>query len=185
MGTMGVMRGVIVLSILSTLGTLCGAEVIRCADAAGNVIYTDGACPLGARPVGRVEVPPPAVPGERDADASRSSPPPRATAEAAAPVPQPPPGPVIIDGRAVADPPIESRRSDRGNDSAIDDGYVYPGAYRQPRPSRDLRPRIRNCDATGCRDTQGNHYDRSGQLDRYQGLDGKTCRPVGTTTICR
>jgi hypothetical protein len=108
--------------------------------------------------------------------------------EAAAPAPQPqaPSGPVIIDPRAGADRPTDSRRSDRGDDySVIEDGYGYPGAYRSPRPPRDMRPRIRNCDATGCNDTQGNHYDRSGQLDRYQSLDGKTCRPVGTTTICR
>jgi hypothetical protein len=67
----------------------------------------------------------------------------------------------------------------------IDDGYPYPGTYRQPVPPRDMRPRIRNCDAAGCQDRQGNHYDRSGRLDRYQTPDGKTCRPVGTTTICR
>jgi hypothetical protein len=52
-------------------------------------------------------------------------------------------------------------------------------------PRRNLQPRIRNCDAAGCQDTQGNYYDRSGRLDRYQTPDGKTCRPVGTTTICR
>jgi hypothetical protein len=182
------MRRLIVVSILSTLGTLSGAEVIRCADAAGNVSYTDSACPAGASPVGRVSTPPPAPPpGERNADAGRPSLPPRPAMEAAAPAPpQAPSGPVIIDHRAGADRPTDSRRSDRGDDySVIDDGYGYPGAYRQPRPPRDMRPRIRNCDATGCHDTQGNHYDRAGQLDRYQGLDGKTCRPVGTTTICR
>jgi hypothetical protein len=48
-----------------------------------------------------------------------------------------------------------------------------------------MRPRIRGCDAQGCQDKQGNHYDRSGQLDRYQSSDGKTCRPIGTTTVCR
>lgn len=181
------MRRFIVLSILSTFGTMCSAEVIRCADAAGKVSYTDGACPEGAKPVGRVSVQPPmVVPGERNADAARASRPPRAPMEAAAPAPQAPSGPVIIDHRADADRPTDSRRSERGDDySVIDDGYAYPGAYRQPRPPRDMRPRIRNCDATGCQDTQGNHYDRSGQLDRYQSIDGKTCRPVGTTTICR
>ncbi|MDR6539326.1 DUF4124 domain-containing protein [Variovorax soli] len=178
------MRGVIVLSILSAFGTLSCAEVIRCADAAGNVSYTDAACPPGARPVSRVEIPPPA--DMRNADAGRPIPLPRANLEAAAPVLQAPSGPVIIDSRAGPDRPTDSRRSDRGDDdAAIDDDYAYPRAYPQPRPPRDLRPRIRNCDATGCRDTQGNHYDRSGQLDRYRSLDGKTCRPVGTTTICR
>jgi hypothetical protein len=162
--------------------------VIRCADAAGNVSYTDGTCPAGASRVGRVATPEPAAPGraERNADPDPASPPPRAPMQAAAPPPQAPAGPVIIDPRAgAARPADDPRRSDRGDDdSAIDDGYAYPGAYRQPRP-RDMRPRMRNCDATGCKDTQGNHYNRSGQLDRYQSLDGKTCRPVGTTTICR
>ncbi len=181
------MRRFLILCILSTLGPLCAAEVIRCADAAGNVSYTDGACPVGASRVGRVATPEPAPPGrvERNADPGPGSPPARAPVEAAATPPQAPAGPVIIDPRADADRPADPRRSDRGDDySVIDDGYPYPGAYRQPRP-RDMRPRLRNCDAAGCQDTQGNHYNRSGQLDRYQGLDGKTCRPVGTTTICR
>ncbi len=179
------MRRFVILSFLSTLVTLSGAEVIRCADAAGNVSYTDGACPVGARPVGRVSIQPPPEPAERDADIGRPSTLPRSATEAAAPAPPAPSGPVIIDPRG-ADRPVDSRRSDRGDDNGVsDDGYAYPGAYRQPRPPRDMRPRIRNCDAAGCRDTQGNHYDRSGQLDRYQTPDGKTCRPVGTTTICR
>lgn len=185
------MHRFLVLCVLGTLGLLCNAEVIRCADAAGNVSYTDGACPAGASRVGRVPVPAPAPTGQaerqtqRNADAAPASAQPRAPAEAAASPPQAPAGPVIIDPRAGADRPADPRRSDRGEDySVIDDGYAYPGAYRQPRP-RDMRPRLRNCDATGCQDTQGNHYNRSGQLDRYQSLDGKTCRPVGTTTICR
>ena len=181
------MHRVLVLCVLGTVGFLCNAEVIRCADAAGNVSYTDGTCPAGAKPVGRVTVPGPMSRdrAERSADAWPASPPPRAPAEAAATPPQAPAGPVIIDPRAGANGPVDARRSDRGDDySVIVDGYAYPGAYRQPRP-RDMRPRVRNCDATGCKDTQGNHYNRSGQLDRYQSLDGKTCRPVGTTTICR
>ena len=48
-----------------------------------------------------------------------------------------------------------------------------------------MRPRIRNCDAAGCQDTLGNQYNRSGQLDRYRSINGKTCQPVGTTTVCR
>jgi hypothetical protein len=181
------MHRFLVLCVLGTLGLLCNAEVIRCADAAGNVSYTDGACPAGASRVGRVATPEPAPPGraERSADAGPASPPHRALAEAAATAPQAPPGPVIIDSRAGANQPADPRRSDRGDDySVIDDGYAYRGAYRQPRP-RDMRPRLRHCDGAGCQDNQGNHYDRSGQLDRYQSLDGKTCRPVGTTTICR
>ncbi|KWT74118.1 MULTISPECIES: DUF4124 domain-containing protein [unclassified Variovorax] len=185
------MHRFLVLCLLSTLGTLCNSEVIRCADAAGNVSYTDGACPAGASRVGRVPLPAPSTTGqaerqtERNADAAPARPPPRAPTEAAAIPPQAPAGPVIIDPRAGAERSADPRRSDRGDDySVIGDGYAYPGAYRQPRP-RDMRPRLRNCDATGCQDTQGNHYNRSGQLDRYQSLDGKTCRPVGTTTICR
>ncbi|MGK6306935.1 DUF4124 domain-containing protein [Variovorax sp. DT-64] len=181
------MHRFLILWILGMLAPLCGAEVIRCADAAGNVSYTDGACPAGAKPVGRVAVPEPMSRdrAERSADARPASPPPRAPAEPAATAPQVPAGPAIIDPRAGADRPADPRRSDRGDDySVIDDGYAYPGAYRQPRP-RDMRPRLRNCDAAGCQDTQGNHYNRAGQLDRYQSLDGKTCRPVGTTTICR
>ena len=51
---------------------------------------------------------------------------------------------------------------------------------------RDMRPRIRNCDGTGCTDRQGNTYNQNtGKLDRYQSIDGKTCRPVGTTVVCR
>lgn len=180
------MRQLLLLAILSTLAPLCGAEVIRCADAAGNVSYTDGKCPDGARPVARVAEPPPAVPGR--AERQREEP----GATTAAPEPsRAPAGPAIIDSRggnsaSSSERSGDSRWSDRGGDPLVIDGaYPYPGSYRQPMPQRDLRPRVRNCDAAGCQDTQGNHYDRSGRLDRYQTPDGKTCRPVGTTTICR
>ena len=43
---------------------------------------------------------------------------------------------------------------------------------------------LRNCDAGGCSDTLGNHYDRSGKVDRYTRPDGRTCRPIGTTVVC-
>jgi hypothetical protein len=183
------MRRLLVVAIMSTLGPLCGAEVIRCADAAGNVSYTDGTCPAGSRQVGRVTIPEPSTQAEpprpqRNIDITgRVSPPPSEAMDAARRPPAPS-GPVIIDSRG-------GNGAERQGDSrwseplVIDDGYAYPGSFRQPRPPRDMRPRIRNCDATGCQDTQGNHYDRSGQLDRYQSLDGKNCRPVGTTTICR
>ena len=191
------MRPLLVLAVLVTLAPLSGAEVIRCADRAGNVSYTDSACPAGARPVGRMAEP--AAPArdaadryrqEPSSDAGRANPPPREPAETAAHPPQAPAGPAIIDSRAGSANSNErtgdSRWSERGDDAAVaDQGYAYPGAYRQPAPPRDMRPRIRSCDATGCRDTQGNHYNRSGQLDRYRALDGKTCQPVGTTTICR
>jgi hypothetical protein len=56
---------------------------------------------------------------------------------------------------------------------------------RQDAQPQDMRPRIRSCGPSGCQDTQGNHYDRSGKLDRYVRPDGRTCRPVGTTVICQ
>ncbi|MDM0018791.1 DUF4124 domain-containing protein [Variovorax saccharolyticus] len=175
--------------LIALLGTAAGAEVIRCADAAGNVGYTDGACPAGARPVGRVALPEATPPSADGAAAAKPAPVQRERAEGAAPPPPPPSGPIVIDARggSVGEPAADSRWSDRGGDPMlVDEGYAYPGgAYRRPPPPRDMRPRIRNCDAGGCEDRQGNRYDRSGQLERYQGLDGRTCRPVGTTTVCR
>jgi len=187
--------------MLLALGSVCGAEVIRCTDAAGNVSYTDGACPAGARAVGRVATPdatPPAppsalAPASIPGGADRPRPTRREPAEVAgrpAPVPS---GPAVIDSRGNAagsgtEPAADSRWSDRGSDPVfIDDGYGYgyPGASRPPRPPRDMRPRITNCDAGGCDDRQGNRYNRSGQLERYQGIDGRTCTPVGTTAVCR
>jgi hypothetical protein len=193
------MRRFLVLAIMTILGPMSSAEVIRCADAAGNVSYTDSACPAGARQLGRVSVPEAAIQArdeadrhwqEQNMDAGRASPLHREPTEAAARPSQAPAGPVIIDSRGSGSNSSgragDSRWSERGDDPTVADyGYPYPGAYRQPMPPRDMRPRIRNCDETGCRDTLGNHYNRSGQLDRYQGLDGKNCRPVGTTTICR
>ncbi|MDM0077086.1 hypothetical protein QTH90_21940 [Variovorax sp. J2P1-59] len=182
------MRQLLVLAITTTLCLTASAEVIRCADAAGNVSYTDGACSAGSKPVGRVSIPEPARPARDGADIPRAAPPQRAPMEAVRPMPEPS-GPAVIDSRGAANSnerPADSRWSDRGDDPVvIDNGYGYPGAYRQPQRPRDMRPRIRSCDAQGCQDKQGNHYDRSGQLDRYQSIDGKTCRPVGTTTICR
>jgi len=192
------MRQLLVLAILMTLGPAAGAEVIRCADAAGNVSYTDSACPPGARLVGRVSAPEAAVPARGEADSDRQgakvdaggpSPLQREPADAFARPSQLPAGPVIIDSRGGSTGPGsgDSRWSDRGGDDGpvIDYGYPYTGGYRQPVPPRDMRPRIRGCDSTGCQDTLGNRYNRSGQLDRYRSLDGKTCQPVGTTTICR
>jgi hypothetical protein len=66
--------------------------------------------------------------------------------------------------------------------------YAIPyGAvpYRGPAPALpDMRPQLRDCGIAGCQDTQGNHYDRAGRLDRYVRPDGRTCRPVGTTVVC-
>lgn len=194
--TMGAMcRRPLVFAMFILFGSACGAEVIRCADAAGNVSYTDGACPAGARAVSRVALPdalPPAsAPVPAVADRPRSTR--REPAEAAARPPPAPSGPAVIDARGNAagsgtEPAADSRWSDRGTDPVfIDDGYGYgyPGTNRPPGPPRDMRPRIRNCDAGGCDDRQSNRYNRSGQLERYQGIDGRTCTPVGTTTVCR
>ncbi|MGJ7494749.1 DUF4124 domain-containing protein [Variovorax sp. RT4R15] len=193
------MKSLLVLAILATFGAAADAEVVRCADAAGNVSYTDNACPPGAKPVGRVAIPEPVVPSADEVErrrqaqidsAARSSQSQRESAEAAARQPAPQPsGPIVIDagrsgptgGRA-----SDSRWSNRSDEPAfIDDGEPYPGVAGRPVRPRNMAPRIRNCDAGGCQDTQGNHYNRSGQLDRYRSIDGKTCQPVGTTTICR
>jgi hypothetical protein len=190
------MRQLLVFAILSIVGAACGAEVIRCADAAGNVSYTDKACPAGAREVGRVSIAEPATPTPEEVEQQRQAQLDSAEranqarqALAATRQPPAPAGPVIIDSRGTdGDRNTDSRGSDRGTDPGyVDDGYGYPylGGYRRPPPPRDLRPRIRSCGAAGCRDTQGNQYNRAGQLDHYQTPDGRSCRPVGTTTICR
>ena len=179
------MRQLLVLAIMTTLGLAASAEVIRCADAAGNVSYTDGACSAGSKAVGRVSEPPARQPdaeaAPRQASCRRRQPGTRRRNL------QAPPSSTPAARSTGNEQGSDSRWSDRGGDTAVvDDGYGYPGgAYRQPQRPRDMRPRIRSCDAQGCQDKQGNHYDRSGQLDRYQSIDGKTCRPIGTTTVCR
>jgi len=115
----------------------------------------------------------------------------REAAEAAARAPPPvPAGPIVIDHNQAGNAPraADERWSRRSDEPAIvdDGGHPYPPgvAGRPPRP-RHLGQRMRHCDAGGCQDTQGNHYDRTGRLDRYRSLDGRTCQPVGTTTVCR
>jgi hypothetical protein len=191
------MRKFLVLAILATLGVQAGAEVIRCTDAAGNVSYTDGACPKGAKLVARVTVTDAlATPGrdrqqDQGVEAGRASPPQGESREVAAAPPQVPAGPIIIDGSRTGNGSTgrseDSRWNFRGDDPPVlDDGYFYPGVSRRPNRPRDMRPRITSCDDRTCKDTQGNHFDRSsGQLDRYRSIDGRTCRPVVTTTICR
>ena len=186
------MRALPALALAALLAPLpAAAEVIRCTDEAGNVSYTDSRCPAGTKQMGRVPIqePPPVTEAERQRRAQEAETAARASAqrrEAAPPaVPAPPTssGPIIIDGRGQGG----GSNTIAGRDDAglVDDGYPYPGVYPRAARPRDMRPRIRSCDGTGCQDTQGNHYNRSGQLDRYQGIDGRTCRPVGTTTICR
>lgn len=196
-----VMRHFFALSLLAVLGTTASAEVVRCTDAAGKVSYTDGACAAGTRQVAKVDVPEVVPPTREELEqrrqaqidsVNRANQMQREAAEAALREPQPS-GPVIIDsrgnnGNGNARAP-DSRWSDRRDDAVFDGGpgYYdpYGGGYRPPPPARDMRPRIRNCGPAGCTDTQGNSYNRGGQLDRYRSLDGKTCRPVGTTTVCQ
>jgi len=85
-------------------------------------------------------------------------------------------GPGIITSGAVA-PEVEP--------VVVDDGYWYPGGGLAGANRRPPVPRIRGCDAQGCYDNRGNTFNRMGQLEQYRSIDGKTCRPVGTTTICR
>ncbi|MBU2409351.1 MAG: DUF4124 domain-containing protein [Gammaproteobacteria bacterium] len=191
--------------MLSGICLSSGAEVLRCADAAGKVSYTDGECPAGTRRAATVSVQEPVKLSPEDAEQERQAQAERtaranqqqreaadaaARQQQAAPAPS---GPVIIDSRAGTSgtpQPPDARWSERGADPVvIDGGYPYPypgvpGAYRAP-PPRDMRPRLRNCDAGGCQDTQGNQYNRAGQLDRYRNINGQTCQPVGTTTVCR
>ncbi|GAA4344473.1 hypothetical protein GCM10023165_27650 [Variovorax defluvii] len=190
------MRPLLAFAVVALLAPLpAAAEVIRCTDTGGSVSYTDSQCPPGTKQVGRVSIqePPPLSEADRQrqaqdaeaaararADAQRRE----ATAAPSVPAPQTSSGPIIIDGRspgAGAGDAIAGRDDSR----VIDDGYLDPGVHAPPARARDMRPRIQSCDGTGCRDTRGNHYNRSGQLDRYQSIDGKTCRPVGTTTLCR
>ncbi|HEY2254308.1 MAG TPA: DUF4124 domain-containing protein [Variovorax sp.] len=186
------MRQFVVLAILAGFGATSGAEVIRCADAAGRVSYTDNACPAGARRVATVAIQeaatltPEEIAQQRQAridmadDRARESQ--RESQQAYARQAQMPSEP----GIGIIDPSASSQNG--GYDSqGFDDSYGYasPGVGVAPRPPRDMRPRIRKCDAKGCVDTLGNHYDRTGQLTRYQSISGQTCRPVGSTVICR
>jgi len=69
------MRRTSLIFALLLLGPVAGAGVVRCADAAGNVSYTDGACPAGARAVGRLTIPEAAAPAADAGDRPRSAPP--------------------------------------------------------------------------------------------------------------
>ena len=182
------------------------ADVSRCTDARGRVVYTDQPCPSGTLQTGAVPVPETAPPGYQGDDgprqaqvdsAERAARLQRETVEAARRQAQPElpadRGLSVI-GTPPRPSPDEQRWSDRPEDRAwVDPWGGYPGGYypgagyhpQRPRPPIDQRPVIRNCDAGGCTDTLGNHYNRKGQLDRYEGPGGKTCRPVGSTSICR
>lgn len=188
--TPSIQAAALVALALSVAMPVRSAEITRCTDAAGKVSYTDKACPSDTRRAEQLEglesngtsYPPTVRP---------SSPVPAATAAApAVPVPQDG-GLTVIDprGRDLADARRRAREQQLQDDVDRETGWAYPAPYphashrRAARP-RDLRPTLRNCDAGGCSDTLGNHYDRSGKVDRYTRPDGRTCRPVGTTVVC-
>jgi len=190
------MRRLLLFPVVLALAAAASAQVLRCADASGKVSYTDGACPDGSRSTRQVTtqepvsvLPDPA--GARRAAAARAPQP----YDAASVPPAPPAGAVILDSRGNADaatePQTESRwNTERGSDVVVIDdgsyGYPYAGARRPPPPARDKRARLRDCDGSSCRDGMGNTYNsKTGQLQRYQSIDGKTCRPVNGTTVCR
>ncbi|MDM0045109.1 DUF4124 domain-containing protein [Variovorax dokdonensis] len=202
----------VVVVVLALLGSapVAMAEVLRCIDGAGKVAYTDGKCPAGSRvdrPVttqSAVEVlPDPAADAAARREAARSvAEDERLAARQAEAARAAPAGPVVIDGRGNPSAAATTREQERaeeaerwsrqtGDPLVVEESwggaypYPYAGGGRPPPPPRDQRPRIRGCDATGCHDTRGNTYNRQGQLDRYQSLDNKTCRPVGTTVVCR
>ena len=180
------------------------AQVIRCVDGVGNVSYTDQKCPADTRSAAQVMGPeatdPRLAPPERSPSASsaaaRSASPP-STVQAPA---LPPVYDRVAEERARAERRERNRQrraAENADDDAVGpDSYPYPypypyaspsphGRYRQPGQPQDLRPQLRSCDAGGCNDTLGNRYNPGGKLQSYQGLNGQTCRPVGTTVVCR
>lgn len=188
------MHRLIVLAALIGLGTGAGAQVIRCVDGAGNVSYTDQRCPANTRQAEQVLGPEATAPQPQQARPTREAEAPsqREPAQTAAPTPRPAPpvpgGLIVIDPRGTELAAQRQRDLERQRDAEYpaDPGYdPYPGYARPPARPRDMRPRIRNCDAGGCQDTQGNRYDNSGRLNSYRGLDGRTCQPMGTTVVCR
>ena len=184
------MLRLIVLTALIGFGTLAGAQVIRCVDAAGSVSYTDQRCPAATRQAEQLLGPEATAPRPQQAPPLQREP-----AQTAAPTPPPvapapavPGGLIVIDPRGTELAAQRQRDLERQRDAEYpaDPGYdPYPGYARPPARPRDMRPRIRNCDAGGCQDTQGNRYDNTGRLSSYRGLDGRTCQPMGTTVVCR
>lgn len=198
--TIAPMRTLPILLALVVAGAPALADVLRCTDAAGKVSYTDQpACPPGAKPTGNVPVPEAAPAGYAPSDraardqldsVNRARQLQQDTVDAATRPAPPPAGAAIIDGRGgnardVAPDPRTSERAEPG--IVADTWYPYGGGYygRPAPPPRDMRPTIRNCDANGCTDTLGNHTNRKGQIDRYQNGDGRTCRQINSTQVCR
>ena len=213
-------RGPLVLALLLGLGTVAGAQVVRCRDAAGKVSYTDTGCRAGDQRVDLgLEPGTYAERGDAPAEgrlqqqldgverARRSQ---REAVDAVTRQSEASGGVAILDRRGDAQAEQRQRQRDAeqrrqreqveaarltpygGSYGApYDAAYGVPyGAtqggvpYRVPAPLPDLRPQLRDCGPAGCRDTLGNHYDRTGRLDRYVRPDGRACRPVGTTVVC-
>lgn len=189
------MKRLLAFCLLSIgLAGTAAAQVMRCVDAAGRVSYTDAACPAETRRAEAVQgieaterrSEPEGLRRQEQLDSvERASRLQRESVQIVTPpAPPPPSGPIVLDRRG-----DESREAERERERARERAAAeawYPPVVVQPRPQRpqDMRPRIRNCGPSGCNDTQGNHYDNSGKLDRYTRPDGRTCRPVGTTVVC-
>lgn len=191
------MRHPLVFAALIAFGGASTAQVIRCVDASGKVSYGDTACASDARRADQV-LGPDAT--ERRAEpenyrrqeqldgVNRASQLQRESLDTVTRNSQAPGGAVILDPRANEriEEQRERDRQRRDAELAADEAWRQDhDPYRRPIARQpDMRPRLRNCNASGCSDTQGNQYDRTGKLDRYVRPDGKTCRPVGTTVIC-
>jgi hypothetical protein len=181
------------------LGADAGAQVVRCVDAAGNVRYTDSGCAKGDRRsevvLGPEATQPPAAPGldrrqEQLDSVERVRRLQRESVETVQRPATPPGGLVVIDPQADRDQAERRQReaqlaADEARRQSYGDGYGYGYPRPAPPPPRDMRPRLRNCDASGCRDNMGNHYDPKGNVDRFVQPDGRTCRPVNTTVVCQ
>ncbi|MGJ7489895.1 hypothetical protein [Variovorax sp. ZT4R33] len=181
-----------------------GAQVVRCVDASGSVSYTDGSCARGDRRSDLMlgpEATQRAGEPERDRRQEQLDSVERATRlqrESVETVqrqsaPSGGSGLVVIDPRAEQRAQAEREQAERRQREAqlsADEPWRqgYAGGGYDPRPAappRDMRPRLRHCDAAGCRDNMGNHYDPKGNVDRFVRPDGRTCRPVNTTVVCQ
>jgi hypothetical protein len=175
-------------------GAATGSGVVRCTDSTGKVSYTDKECPSSTRRSERLDgidtngtsIPMPgpgsSLDGKGGKEDSAIAPPPGQGIAA----PRQNPVPPADGGLIVIDPRAGAQQRQQQDQDIVYPYAEYPGAYRRrlPTPQQDLRPTLRNCDAGGCSDTMGNHYDRAGRVDRYTRPDGRTCRPVGTTVVC-
>jgi hypothetical protein len=185
-----------VVAVLAVIGADAGAQVVRCVDAAGNVRYTDSGCAKGDRRsevvLGPEATQRPSEPGpdrrqEQLDSVERATRLQRESVETVQRPASPPGGLVVIDPQADRDPAERRQReAQRVADEAWRQSYGDSDGYpRAAAPPRDMRPRLRNCDASGCRDNMGNHYDPKGNVDRFVRPDGRTCRPVNSTVVCQ